>query len=230
MWALDIARTTAMSEAGTNKPSGWKYSQAFAKWLRCHSEFEPIGKLDKADRSRLFECLENLEAINAWRATLPPHHLLKLNYPPTVLRRWKQSIGPAKPPPSKTSATGSATAITTDMILAWLEQASPDAKHRIAKAIVPGIPTDVLLKMMSPTTAAEMKDRVLMLNVAVASRTASARPTAMGRTLGALLSHIKANNPDRIREAADGLRRLLVADGCDPDDIREARIKTAKRA
>ena len=58
MWALDIARTAAMLEAGINKPTGRKYSKAFARWLRCHNDFELIGKLDKSDRSRLFECLQ----------------------------------------------------------------------------------------------------------------------------------------------------------------------------
>ena len=68
--AVDIGRTAAMLEARVNKPTGRKYSEAFHKWARLHSAFEPIANLDKSDRSRLFECFRNLDAIDAWRASL----------------------------------------------------------------------------------------------------------------------------------------------------------------
>jgi hypothetical protein len=95
MPAVDIGRTAAMLEAGVNKPIGRKYSEAFRKWARLHSAFEPIANLDKSDRSRLFECFKNLDAIDAWRARLSPARQLKLNYPPTVLAHWKKSQQPA---------------------------------------------------------------------------------------------------------------------------------------
>jgi hypothetical protein len=98
MAAADIGRTAAMLEAGTNKPAGWKYNEAFRKWARLHPAFEPIAKLDKSDRSRLFECFKNLAAIDAWRAKLPPAQQLSLNYPPTVLAQWKKRQQPASPP------------------------------------------------------------------------------------------------------------------------------------
>jgi hypothetical protein len=98
MPAVDIGRTAAMLEAGANKPAGRKYSEAFHKWARLHGAFEPIANMDKSDRSRLFECFKNLEAIDAWRATLSPAQQLRLNYPPTVLAHWKKSQRPALPP------------------------------------------------------------------------------------------------------------------------------------
>ena len=101
MPAVDIGRTAAMLEAGVNKPAGRKYSEAFRKWARLHSAFEPIANLDKSDRSRLFECFKNLDAIDAWRARLSPARQLNLNYPPTVLAHWKKSQQPA--PPADTS-------------------------------------------------------------------------------------------------------------------------------
>jgi hypothetical protein len=45
----------------------------------------------------MFDCLDNLSAIEAWRAGLSPAQLLKWNYPPTVLREWKKSQRPASP-------------------------------------------------------------------------------------------------------------------------------------
>jgi hypothetical protein len=97
MPAVDIGRTAAMLEARVNKPAGRKYAEAFGKWARLHPAFEPIAKLDKSDRSRLFECFQNLAEIDAWRAGLSPAQQLRWNYPPTVLREWKKSQRPASP-------------------------------------------------------------------------------------------------------------------------------------
>jgi hypothetical protein len=97
MRAVDIGRTAAMREAAVNKPAGRKYSEAFRKWARLNSAFEPIANLDKSDRSRLFECFKNLDAIDEWRARLSPARQLNLNYPPRVLAYWKKSQQPASP-------------------------------------------------------------------------------------------------------------------------------------
>jgi hypothetical protein len=90
--ALAVGRHTAMVEAGANTPKGYGYCTAFAKWLRCHEVFQAI---DQADRKRMFDCLDNLSAIEEWRAGLSPAQLVKWNYPPTVLREWKRSQRPA---------------------------------------------------------------------------------------------------------------------------------------
>jgi hypothetical protein len=92
--ALGVGRQTAMLEAETNEPRGRGYCTAFAKWLRCHEAFEVIYP---ADRKHMFDCLDNLSAIEEWRAGLPPAQLLKWNYPPIVLREWKKSRQPASP-------------------------------------------------------------------------------------------------------------------------------------
>ena len=67
LFVLDIARAAAMSEAGTNKPQGRRYCDAFSKWFGCHAEFETLAKLDKGTRSRFFECFAELAAIDDWR-------------------------------------------------------------------------------------------------------------------------------------------------------------------
>jgi hypothetical protein len=99
--ALGIGRHVAMLESGSNKPRGYKYCTAFAKWLRCHEAFQAI---DQVNRKRMFDCLDNLSAIEAWRAGLPPAQLIKWNYPPTVLREWKKSQRPAPPNDGSSSA------------------------------------------------------------------------------------------------------------------------------
>jgi len=87
MRALDIGRSTAMLEAGTNRPQGHRYREAFRKWLRLYEVFEA---LDKSDRSRFHKCFDNLDAINAWRNDPEQsQRVLKVNYPPTVLRLWE---------------------------------------------------------------------------------------------------------------------------------------------
>jgi hypothetical protein len=92
--ALGIGRHAAMLEAGVNKPRGRGYCTAFAKWLRCHEAFQAI---DQADRKRMFDCLDNLGAIEEWRARLAPSHQLKWNHPVIVLREWRRSQRPASP-------------------------------------------------------------------------------------------------------------------------------------
>jgi hypothetical protein len=76
--ALEIGRHEAMLEAGVNRPRGYRYCTAFAKWLRCHEAFQAI---DQADRKRMFDCLDNLGAIEEWRARLAPSQQLKWNNP-----------------------------------------------------------------------------------------------------------------------------------------------------
>ena len=83
--ALRRLRTAAMREAFTNEPVGSRYNEAFGQRLHQHG----FDKLDKADRSRLFECMKHREEIEAWRSTIALNKQLQWNHPGTVLRRWK---------------------------------------------------------------------------------------------------------------------------------------------
>jgi hypothetical protein len=80
-----IGRTAAMSEAHVNKPEGRNYNVAFGRWQQ-QCGFED---LDKAARSRLFEMMDHLAKIEAWRATLTVTQRLDLNHPTAIVRRWK---------------------------------------------------------------------------------------------------------------------------------------------
>jgi hypothetical protein len=98
--AFGIGRHEAMLEAGVNTPRGYGYCTAFAKWLRCHEAFQAI---DQADRKRMFDCLDNLGAIEEWRARLAPSQQLKWNNPIVVLREWRRSQRPVPKPPAPES-------------------------------------------------------------------------------------------------------------------------------
>ena len=90
-----------MREAHVNKPGGRNYSKVFAASLRKYG-FENI---DSGDRTRLFEVMTNISAIEKWRTTLPLNQRLALNHPSTVLRRWKSaSTVPTPNAPPKISA------------------------------------------------------------------------------------------------------------------------------
>lgn len=92
--ALSIGREDAMAAAGTNAPVGSRYNVEFGNWLVRH-KFDDI---DKGDRSRLFDAMANLPAIEEWRHALPQNQRLKFNHPSTVLRRWKAAATVVKVP------------------------------------------------------------------------------------------------------------------------------------
>jgi ClpX C4-type zinc finger protein len=94
--ALSIGRQEAMADADTNRPIGSRYNAAFGEWLT-HHRFDDI---DKGDRSRLFDVMDNLPAIEGWRATLTQTARLRLNHPNSVLRKWKAAtvVKPPKEP------------------------------------------------------------------------------------------------------------------------------------
>jgi hypothetical protein len=102
-----VGRAEAMQEARVNKPKGRRYNSAFTPWQYKHG-FE---NLDKADRCRLFEVMDHLPEIEAWRQTLTPRERAGLNHPSTVLRRWKatktkgtaQNVERNRPEPEQTN-------------------------------------------------------------------------------------------------------------------------------
>ena len=61
--ALQVGRDWAMNQAGTNKPEGKGYNLAFGEWLVKYK----LNDMDKGDRCRLFEVIDNLPNIEKWR-------------------------------------------------------------------------------------------------------------------------------------------------------------------
>jgi hypothetical protein len=80
-----------MAAAKADQPRGAPYHRAINHRLRLHG----FDRYDKAARSRMVELARNLDAIEAWRATLPEERLAELNFPRIVLTAWKQSLSPA---------------------------------------------------------------------------------------------------------------------------------------
>jgi hypothetical protein len=77
--ALAIGKTEAMREAHTNKPDGRLYAAAMARWLTRVGLDRVVG--DRATRSHLLDLIEHLEAVEAWRRTLPLNRRVQLNHP-----------------------------------------------------------------------------------------------------------------------------------------------------
>src|SRR5215471_3005212 len=63
---------------------------AFGEWLQRYK----LDDMDKGDRSRLFQVMDNLGQIEEWRKTLTLTERLKLNHPNAVLRKWKAHMAP----------------------------------------------------------------------------------------------------------------------------------------
>jgi hypothetical protein len=90
--ALRIGREEAMRRAGVNRPEGKGYNMAFGKWLADYK----LDDMDKADRSRLFNVMDEIGRIEEWRKTLTTTERLRLNHPSTVWRKWKATQEPAR--------------------------------------------------------------------------------------------------------------------------------------
>src|SRR5437879_13243537 len=88
-----LGRALAMQAAETNKPVGARYNKAMSAWLAEHG----FDSMDKSDRSRLMECMDNREAIEPWRNTLTATERLQCNHPRVVLRKWKAATKQTKP-------------------------------------------------------------------------------------------------------------------------------------
>jgi hypothetical protein len=112
-FALAEGRTRAMAAAKTNQPRGSCYNKIYSGWLGARG-FDGLGK---STRARLLQCMENIDAIDAWLQTLKADRRLKLNHPTTVLSAWKRSTAAPK---AKTKKP------VPDWVAAW--QKTPDGE------------------------------------------------------------------------------------------------------
>jgi hypothetical protein len=111
-----IGRQEAMRLAHVNEPSGHRYKEHFGAWLKKVG----FADLDKSDRARLFTVMDNLPAIERWRAALGATERMKLNHPSTVLRKWQVATrvpvkdDEAERKPSKLAQTESSLAVALE--------------------------------------------------------------------------------------------------------------------
>jgi hypothetical protein len=87
-----VGREWAMHQATTNQPKGKAYNMAFGEWLAKYK----FDDMDKGNRARLFEVMDNLGQIEEWRRTLTLGERLRLNHPNAVLRKWKAHLAPER--------------------------------------------------------------------------------------------------------------------------------------
>jgi hypothetical protein len=107
--ALQIGRDYSLKATGANRPMGQIYCKAFSAWITKHG-FE---RMAKSTRSVAIELAENVEAIEAWRDTLPERQRKRLVHPLSVTRRWRASNSarqwqePTRPTTRRCSRMGS---------------------------------------------------------------------------------------------------------------------------
>jgi hypothetical protein len=88
-------RRWAMQRAGTNKPEGKGYVMAYAEWLK---RFK-VDDMDKSDRAKLLQLMEERPGVEEWRATLTDHERRNLNNPIIAWRKWTAATRVKKPKP-----------------------------------------------------------------------------------------------------------------------------------
>jgi hypothetical protein len=81
---LMAGREWAMHQAGTNAPEGKGYTLAFGEWLQQYK----LSDMDKSDRAKLLQLIEERPAVEEWRTTLDDHTRRNLNNPVSVWRKW----------------------------------------------------------------------------------------------------------------------------------------------
>jgi hypothetical protein len=85
--ALAVGRDFALRATGANAPMGRRYCAEFSQWVEAHG----FAGMQKSLRSTAIELAENIEAVEAWRATLPERQRKRLVHPLSNVRRWRAS-------------------------------------------------------------------------------------------------------------------------------------------
>lgn len=91
-------RRWAMRIAGAERPEGKGYNTAFAEWLKRYH----VDDMDKSDRAKLLQIMEERPAVEEWRATLTATERRHLNNPVIVWRKWS-AANRVKKPKSRTA-------------------------------------------------------------------------------------------------------------------------------
>jgi hypothetical protein len=88
-------RRWAMHVSGVNRPEGRGFVTAYSEWLRKYR----VDDMDKSDRAKLLQLMEERPAVEEWRATLTDHERRNLNNPVIVWRKWTAATRVKKPKP-----------------------------------------------------------------------------------------------------------------------------------
>jgi hypothetical protein len=88
-------RRWAMQQAGTNRPEGKGYVLNYGEWLKRYR----VDDMDKSDRAKLLQLMEERPAVEEWRASLTDHERRNLNNPIIAWRKWTAATRVKKPKP-----------------------------------------------------------------------------------------------------------------------------------
>jgi hypothetical protein len=86
-------RRWAMRQAGANKPEGKAFVMAYSEWLKKYR----VDDMDKSDRAKLLQLMEERPAVEEWRATLTDYERRNLNNPTLIWRKWTAATRVKKP-------------------------------------------------------------------------------------------------------------------------------------
>jgi hypothetical protein len=95
-------RRWAMQKAEANKPEGKAYIIAFGEWLQRYR----LSDMDKSDRAKLLQLMEDRPAVEEWRASLTDWERRNLNNPVIVWRKWTAATRVKKPKPRTAGVSG----------------------------------------------------------------------------------------------------------------------------
>jgi hypothetical protein len=124
-------RRWAMQKAGTNKPEGKGYAAAYGEWLARYR----VDDMDKSDRAKLLQLMEERPAVEAWRGSLGTEERLNLNNPTSVWRRWHATTRVTKPKSRAAALSAGESSRARGLIeeyqerIAELEQERDAARH-----------------------------------------------------------------------------------------------------
>jgi hypothetical protein len=90
-----------LNETGLNTPNGREWAKHFSPVLQANPW---LAEIAPPIRSRLMECMENRERIDAWLNGLDEKERIRLNHPTNVLAKWKKEFGLVEPKPKKKTA------------------------------------------------------------------------------------------------------------------------------
>ena len=128
-------RRWAMQMAGTNRPEGKGYVTSFAEWLKRYR----VDDMDKSDRAKLLQLMEERPAVEEWRDTLSDYDRRNLNNPIVVWRKWTAATRVKKPKPRTANVSASEHGRAQAMIVQLqgrvteLEEELAVARERIAE-------------------------------------------------------------------------------------------------
>jgi hypothetical protein len=91
--ALAVGRAVALRLCGSNNVMDGRYRLHFGAWLKDQG----FAEMNPTERAIILQCMDRLDAITRWRATLPTHRLREWNCPAVVWQRFNEATNEKAP-------------------------------------------------------------------------------------------------------------------------------------